>query len=65
MVRNCEGFESYHKRIESGEGNKLEWMDLFREYQGIKHFRYHLNGLTLAFTCMIYGNYTCLIFRFD
>lgn len=33
MESNCAGFESYNERLASGEGNKLEWMDLFREYQ--------------------------------
>jgi hypothetical protein len=35
MQRNCTGFESYHDRLKSGEGNKLEWMDLYREYLGM------------------------------
>lgn len=35
MLDNCRGFESYRDQIESGEGNKLEWMDLFRDYQGV------------------------------
>lgn len=33
MLDNCRGFESYRDQIKSGEGNKLEWMDLFRDYQ--------------------------------
>jgi len=33
MLDNCRGFESYRDQVKSGEGNKLEWMDLFRDYQ--------------------------------
>lgn len=33
MTQNCAGFETYHQRIASGEGNKFEWMDLYREFQ--------------------------------
>ena len=32
MKANCGGFETYSDRIKSGEGNKLEWIDIYKDY---------------------------------
>jgi hypothetical protein len=33
MRLNCADFHDYHSRMRSGEGNKMEWMDVFQNYQ--------------------------------
>lgn len=38
MLDNCADFHDYHDRMRSGEGNKLEWMDIFNEYQQLVEY---------------------------
>lgn len=35
MRSNCSEFHDYHSRMRSGEGNKMEWMDIFQSYQDL------------------------------
>ena len=58
MSDNCAGFETYHQRLASGVGNKLQWMDLFRDYLGQSVSQWLWQGchveriLTCVFVCV-------------
>ena len=59
MSDNCEGFETYTERLASGAGNKLEWMDLFRDYQGM-HVLVVLTGPGLWCICIVNNVRVCV-----
>ena len=56
MSENCVGFESYHARVASGEGNKLEWMDLFHDYQGQLYLYAHIQSHIHSPSLLSYSN---------